>query len=115
MIMHVNLIIELILPDCLRLKRHISISSSLSWGGCKDADRTEGPFGILPTANSDMAEEGTESSDVSLPLICLSIEVDGLNDACSMTSTSDDPLPVASGILFRGLSEEEERRCLVLL
>ena len=50
------------LPDCLLLNNAISISSSVSCGGCKDADRNVGPFG-----NATSSKDGVEPQSKRFP------------------------------------------------
>ena len=96
------------LPDCLRLNSDMSESSSGSNGGCNEADRTEGPFGIV-TGNNDIDDDGVESTDFLDSAMTFSLSVDKPNEPISSTtSISDAPFPVASGILFNGLIDEEE-------
>ena len=90
----------------------MSVSSSVSRGGCKDADLIELHFGTV-TGNNDIDEDGVESTDFKPFFMIFSFSVD--ESQCSTTSISDAPLPVASGILFRGLIDEEEWRGFVEL
>ena len=105
-------------PDCRRLKSNISGSSSISWGGCSDAERVEGPFGTV-TAKSDIDDEGVESIDFMGTFNGCSLKAEDVDASkasiFSVASISEAPLPVASGILFKGLIEEVECRCLLEL
>ena len=103
------------LPDCLLLNNAISISSSVSCGGCKDADRSVGPFGNV-TSSKDGVEPGVDTADLILPSLDLSVKFIVLDKSIfSTVSISDAPFPAASGMLFNRLIDEEECRCLVVL
>ena len=97
------------LPDCRRLNKfNRSFSSSVSRGGCNDADLVELHFGTV-TGNSDIDDDGVESTDFKPFFRNFSFSIEEPKESqCSTTSISDAPLPVASGILFRGLIDDEE-------
>ena len=101
-------------PDCLRLKSNMSVSSSISWGGCREAERAEGPLGPV-TSKRDIDDEGVELKDFKGALGGCSLEatVVGILGALAVSavSISDAPLPVASGMLFSRLIDEVEWRC----
>ena len=101
-------------PDCLRLKSNMSVSSSISWGGCREAERAEGPLGPV-TSKRDIDDEGVELKDFKGALGGSSLEaaVVGISGVLkfSAISISDAPLPVASGMLFSRLIDEVEWRC----
>ena len=104
-------------PDCRRLKSSISVSSSISWGGWREAERAEGPFGTV-TAKSDIDEDGVESTDFN-GTFDDGCSFDGFDATVSdlsiwsATSTSDAPLPVASGMLFKRLMDDAECLCFL--
>ena len=103
------------LPDCLLLNNAISISSSVSCGGCKDADRNVGPFGNV-TSSKDGVEPAVDTGDLILPSLDLSVKFKVLDKSIfSTVSISDAPLPAASGMLFNRMIDEDECRCLVVL
>ena len=96
------------------MKREISVSSSFSFGGCREADLAASPTGIVTPKVA--FEEEDSAVVVLLARVSALSDEDGVSNVLSfsVTSFSDPPFDAASGILFKGLLDDEETRRLVL-